>query len=297
MSRRVPPRPKPVTAALLRRWRLPELDSELGKEARGQVMVVGGSDEIPGAVILAALGALRAGAGKLQIATSVRIAPHVATVVPEARVIGLRVTRAGELAVGSTRVLERELKRCDTVLIGPGMMDARAATQLVRYCEKQVEGTLVIDAGALEAFAGRRARTEGRAILTPHAGEMASLLELDREVVLERPLEIARAAAAQLGAVVVLKGQRTFIVGPDGTSFENTAGNLGLGTSGSGDTLSGVIAGLAARGAEPVQAAVWGVFLHAKAGEVLARTVGPLGFLARELLAEIPPLLGRMSRR
>jgi NAD(P)H-hydrate repair Nnr-like enzyme with NAD(P)H-hydrate dehydratase domain len=74
------------------------------------------------------------------------------------------------------------------------------------------------------------------------------------------------------------------------------AGNAGLGTSGSGDTLSGVIAGLAARGAELVQASAWGVFLHGRAGDVLARKVGPLGFLARELLAEIPPLMARLSR-
>ena len=108
------------------------------------------------------------------------------------------------------------------------------------------------DAGAIKAFGGRRSRSRSKVILTPHAGEMANLIKRDRDEVLAAPLEIAREAADRLRAVVVLKGARTFIVGPDGASFENRAGKLGLGTSGSGDTLSGVIAGLCARGAEPV---------------------------------------------
>lgn len=102
--------------------------------------------------------------------------------------------------------------------------------------------------------------------------------------------------AARLDAVVALKGPETFIAAPDGTTYRNTAGNLGLGTSGSGDTLSGVIAGLAARGADPLQAAVWGVFVHARAGELLARRIAPLGFLARELLAEVPALVASLRR-
>ncbi|HKO48552.1 MAG TPA: NAD(P)H-hydrate dehydratase, partial [Polyangiaceae bacterium] len=89
---------------------------------------------------------------------------------------------------------------------------------------------------------------------------------------------------------------QTLIVAPDGVAYRNTAGNVGLGTSGSGDALSGVIAGLSARGATALQAAVWGVYLHAKAGELLARRIGALGFLARELLPEIPRLLVKMSR-
>ncbi len=96
--------------------------------------------------------------------------------------------------------------------------------------------------------------------------------------------------------MVALKGAQTFVVAPDGSAYRNTAGNVGLGTCGSGDALSGVIAGLTARGAPPLQAAVWGVYLHAKAGDILARRIGPLGFLARELLTEIPPLLVKHSR-
>ena len=290
-----------VTPGLLRRWPLPPLDGALGKEERGHVLVVGGSEEIPGAVMLAAIGALRAGAGKLQIATSRGVAPAVGVAVPEARVIGLAHDRRGELTATSWRALRGELERCDAALVGVGMGAPAAAVGLVRHHLRSAgAATLVVDAEALSAFGGRRrppGSREAKVILTPHAGEMAKLWGVDREAVLADPLGLAREAAAALGAVVVLKGERTVVASPDGGAWFNTAGNLGLGTSGSGDTLSGVIAGLCARGAEPAQAAAWGVFLHARAGERLARRMGPLGFLARELLAEVPPRLARLTRR
>jgi ADP-dependent NAD(P)H-hydrate dehydratase len=288
-----------VTPALLRRWPLPLTETKLGKEGRGSVLVIGGSARIPGAVILAATAALRAGAGRIQIATAGSVAPHVAVTVPEACVIGLPETRSGELGAGSFPALDELLSTSDAVLIGPGMRcETRASLKLLPQARRvSSDAPLIIDAGALSAVANyRRRNARGDLVLTPHAGEMAALWECDREEVLARPLELAQRAAAHFHAVVVLKGARTFIVAPDGTAYYNTAGNIGLGTSGSGDTLSGVIAGLCARGAPALQAAVWGVFLHAKAGDLLARRIGRLGFLARELLAEIPPLLVKFAR-
>ncbi|HEX8853166.1 MAG TPA: ADP/ATP-dependent (S)-NAD(P)H-hydrate dehydratase, partial [Pyrinomonadaceae bacterium] len=106
-----------------------------------------------------------------------------------------------------------------------------------------------------------------------------------------------RAAVARFQAVVILKGRETLISAPDSPIYRNRAGNVGLATSGSGDTLSGIVAGLAARGARPLAAAVWGVHLHARAGDRLARRMGRLGFLARELLAEIPPLMSELHAK
>ncbi|MBA3394590.1 MAG: NAD(P)H-hydrate dehydratase [Deltaproteobacteria bacterium] len=286
-----------ITPALLRRWPLPALDDQLGKVARGTVLVVGGSEQIPGAAMLAALASLRAGAGTLVIATSRNIAPHVAVAVPEARVIGVRATVTGELAPTSARELRDELTASDAILVGPGMRDRRAARGVITSCVKlNARAPVVIDAGALAAFRELRSRPAS-AVLTPHAGEMASLLDLEPEDVLAKPQDLALEAARELGAIVVLKGAVTYVAAPDGACYANTAGNLGLGTCGSGDTLSGVIAGLAARGATILQAAVWGVHVHAKAGEVLARDIGPLGYLARELLAEIPGLVGSYAKR
>jgi NAD(P)H-hydrate repair Nnr-like enzyme with NAD(P)H-hydrate dehydratase domain len=132
-------------------------------------------------------------------------------------------------------------------------------------------------------------------IATPHAGEMAELWGCKVRQVHEKPLELAIESARSLGITMVLKGSRSFVVAPDGTAFFNTAGNPGLATAGSGDVLAGIIAGLAARGAPPLQAAVWGVYLHALAGARLARTRGPLGYLARELPFELPGLLRKLS--
>lgn len=288
-----------ITPAVLRRWALPQPEARLGKESRGCVLVVGGSVEMPGAAILAAVAALRVGAGKLQIATSAKVATAVAVTVPEARVIGLRQDRRGELARGSCRAIYEELSRCDALLVGPGMVSPHAAEEIVRHCARaRLSAAIVVDAAALSVFKGRKplARAHG-IIITPHPGEMASMWGVHRDEVLHDPLSIAREVAAELGVIVALKGACTHVVAPDGTAYHNTAGNIGLGTSGSGDTLAGVIAGLCARGAPPLQAAAWGVYLHARAGELLAKKRGPLGFLARELLTEIPALVAQPSRR
>lgn len=295
-----PSRVRHIDAALLRRWPLPSVDGSQGKDDRGRVLVVGGSQQVPGAVILAGVAALRAGAGKLQIATSRSVATAVAVSVPEALVVGLRETSRGEIAAAACRTVHAQIDRADALLIGPGMLDARAGVHVLRHCVAGgTRAALVVDAAPLAAFAGRKPLPHRHApgiVLTPHTGEMAMFWGVKRHEVVGGGLQMARDAAAQLDAVIVLKGPQTWIVAPDGSAFRNTAGNVGLGTSGSGDTLAGLIAGLCARGAEPLQAAVWGVFLHAKAGESLAKKQGVLGFLARELLLEIPALLSAFSR-
>ncbi len=284
-----------VDDALLRRWPLPELEARLGKEARGAVLTVGGSVQNPGAVLLAAVAALRAGAGKLQIATARSLAGHLAVAVPEARVIGLPERRSGELARGCGRVLRSELSVCDALLVGPGMVEDEAAFDMMKACARAPsDRTVVLDASALHVLGTSKIATS-RVVATPHAGEMAQLIGCERREVLAAPCAIAKEAAKRLGVVVALKGEETYVVAPDGTAFCNTAGNVGLGMSGSGDTLSGVIAGLAARGADPLQAAVWGVYVHARAGDVLAAKTGPLGYLARELLGEVPVVLSSMQ--
>ena len=128
-------------------------------------------------------------------------------------------------------------------------------------------------------------------LLTPHAGEMAHLTGGDKEAVLADPVEAARAAARRWNAVVAVKGPSTAIAAPDGRAWLHEGGNSGLATSGSGDTLAGAIGGLGARGATLEQACAWGVVLHAQAGERLARRLGPVGYLAREIAREMVSVL------
>jgi hydroxyethylthiazole kinase-like uncharacterized protein yjeF len=292
-------RPRIITPKLLGAWPVPQPEDDDDKEARGRVLVIGGSTEIAGAVVLAATAALRAGAGKMQIATCRSVAAHVSMAVPEARVIALAETRAGGIAAGGFNQIEEELAGAQSILVGPGMIDEAATARLLKNILPRIErATLVLDAGALSFLKQPPqclARLYGRVVLTPHAGEMARLLGVEKSAIEADTLETVCHAVTTLGAVIALKGRETLIAAPASRNvYCNRAGNVGLATSGSGDTLSGVIAGLAARGSTPFQAAVWGVYLHARAGDALARRMGALGFLARELLAEIPQLMAKL---
>ena len=285
-----------LTTDLRRSMPRPHPGDDGDKEARGRVLVIAGSVEVPGAALLAGTAALRAGAGKLQIATCRSVAPHLGLAVPEARVIGLPETPAGGIAPQAAEQLLDAAGGCGAVLLGPGMMDREASAALTAaLVARLAEGpVLILDAGAFVGLGGARdalARRAGRTILTPHAGEMAALQGIERAAVEGDTLDIALRTATDFKSVVALKGACTCIASPSGEAWTYEDGNVGLATSGSGDTLAGVVAGLAARGADPLRATLWGVHLHGEAGNRLARSQGPLGFLARELLAEIPALM------
>ena len=292
-----------ITPARLRRWALPQPSHEGDKDARGRILVVAGAGELPGAALLSAVAALRAGAGKLQVATSASAAPLVAAAVPEARVVALPETRAGALASAARDRITQMASHADAVVVGPGLLESdTTARMLAAWLAQLHEVPVVIDAAALCAFdAGAERIAAGAAlrIITPHAGEAARLLGCGREEIVARPLELGIEMAQRFDAVCVMKGATSYVIdgpalrrGESGAIASNDYGNVGLATSGSGDTLSGIIGGLAARGASPFHAAAWGVYLHAAAGDALAeRQGGPLGFLARELLDEIPRLM------
>lgn len=291
-----------VTTQLLRDWPLPMPDMGGDKEVRGHVLILGGSREMPGAVILAATAALRAGAGKLTVATGASVAQLVALAMPEALVIGLAETDTGGFLPEAIARLDPLADRVNAILIGPGMQDEEATAALVHGLLDRMQGSdtaVVLDAcamGTLMYTPGGSAsdkpfRFAQPVILTPHCGEMAHLTGIDKTDIVGQPDSRAQAAAAAWNAVVALKGARTVIAAPDGAMWEHEGGNVGLAISGSGDTLAGIIAGLAARGATLEQAASWGVALHARAGERLAERMGVLGYLAREIPDEIPALL------
>ena len=291
----VSPPARAVNAALLRAWPLPQLQGDSDKEDRGSTLVIAGSAEMPGAAWLAGIGALRAGCGKLVVATAASVATGLALRLPEARVIGLAETRSGGLSTRGLDRLDQPLEDADAVLLGPGLRDERAAGALVKaILARSGSKQIVLDALAIDA-----AQTVGHfdrpPLLTPHAGEFARLTGRSKVAVQKEPLRLAGAAARRWNAFVALKGARTVVATPKGECWTHESRQIGLATSGSGDVLAGVIAGLASRGATLDQAAVWGVFLHAAAGRVLARRHGPLGYLAREIPEPIPAAMRRQS--
>ena len=284
-----------IDARLLRDWPLPEPGGDADKEDRGSTLVIAGSSETPGAATLAARAALRAGAGKLAVATAASVAGGMALALAEARVIALPESGLGGPAPDGLAKIEARLARVDAVLVGPGLQDAAATRAFTRRLLKRTSrAQIVLDALAMEVVFDVR-RFERAPLLTPHAGEMAHLTGLAKEDVHAEPERCAREAALRWNAVVALKGATTYIATPDGDCWSHASSQAGLGTSGSGDVLAGLIVGLAARGAPLAQAAAWAVALHARAGRVLAERLGPIGYLAGELAAEIPGLMHKIA--
>ena len=286
---------KRITPDLLRTMPLPKHGNDADKDSRGRVLIVAGSRDVPGAALLSGVGALRAGAGKLQIATVLSVATHLGVAIPEAMVLGLPETVDGGLSRDAADTLLKRSTRCDATLIGPGMVEEEAllavVTGLLQRLEPGCNTGFVLDAAAMAGLAQQQELTrrhEGRLILTPHAGEMASLMGISRDDVCADPLAKAREIATHLHCVVAMKGGTTHVVGPDGSALAYEEGTVGLATSGSGDVLAGIVTGLLARGAKPVEAMAWGTYLHGEAGNRLMRRHGGVGFLARELLAEVP---------
>ena len=279
---------------------LPEIEISAGKDERGTVLIVGASRQVPGAILLAAEAALRAGAGKLQIATVASIALHLALAVPEARVIPLTETADGEIDPSCASCLVAEVAQADAILIGPGMSDKDGARALaLELLDMEGAAKFVFDAAALTGLREELAVLQacGREFaLTPHPGEMATFLGIHKDAVIENPLEAGCRAATAVGGIVAMKGPSTFVCASDGDSWKCEGGGIGMATSGSGDVLAGLIAGFAARGAPVLLAVQWGVFVHAEAGRRLAGKRGELGYLARELADEVPRIVDGLRR-
>jgi hydroxyethylthiazole kinase-like uncharacterized protein yjeF len=297
VSARANKRPVAVTAALLRRWQLPQPGDDADKQDRGTVLVIGGAAEIPGALLLAGVAALRAGAGKLQLAAPRSVAAALGVAVPEARVFALPETSDGFLDRKSAARAVECAGTTNVVLIGPGMLNEDAIRGFMEVAIPRLSGKkLVIDAVALTALRGGRFRftEDTEAVLTPNVGEMAGMTGATKESVEADLRGAAMSVAEKFNAVVALKGAETIIATPYGEVFRYSEGDVGLATSGSGDVLAGILAGLLARGATLDQAAVWAVYLHGAAGNRLKRRVGPVGFLGRELSEDVPALMSGM---
>jgi hydroxyethylthiazole kinase-like uncharacterized protein yjeF len=267
-----PPGERRLDEHLLLSWPLPDDEGD-DKRSRGTVLVVGGSAETPGGVVLAGTAALRAGAGRLQIATHPAVATAVAIAMPESKVIPFEHDGFDDL-----------LRAADAVLVGPGLGDEQLAEDLLGRALDVGAPTspLVVDALALRAVPAAHHR--GRSlVLTPNREELEQLGG-DKH---------PRDVAADLEATLALFGT---VYAPDGSTFvDPDRAARGLGTSGSGDVLAGIVVGLAARCGDGVQAAVWASFLHRVAGERLADGIGPVGYLARELADEIAPAMASLT--
>lgn len=300
----MPPVEHILTPASLRDWSLPVPEGD--KSSRGRVLVVGGARTAPGAAMLAGLAALRVGAGVLTLAVGQSVAGPVAAAVPESAVLWLPETPAGSVAGGSAEVIRPALGGIAAILIGPGLDDVAETAELITglVAAAPEDLPIVLDAYAIGAL-GRLPRStlaalRGRLVLTPNHTELERLLAAAQEQSgadsdgsdSDGADDPQRFLAERYAAVLSSDNQ---ILTPAGDRWQAPAGHSGLGTSGSGDVLAGALVGLLARGVELSQATCWATYLHAAAGDRLAARVGSLGFLARELLDQLPLVLTELQ--
>jgi NAD(P)H-hydrate epimerase len=269
---------------------LPPRAVESNKGDYGRLAVVAGSRGKIGAAILAARGALRAGAGLVTVCCAESLADVVVSALPEAMTFGLPES-GGALAESGARSLLRFVEGFDAAVIGPGLGTAPGTVALIEEFLSRVSFPVVADADALNAFAGRPAffaKRRGATILTPHPGEAGRLLSTSASRVQKERLAAARSLARRGRAVVVLKGARTLVAAHGGEVAVNATGTPLLATAGSGDVLAGTMGALLAGGLSPRAAAVAGVWLHGAAAERLARRLGDAGLLAHETADALP---------
>lgn len=268
----------------------------------GHVLVVAGSLGKSGAAVLASSAALRMGAGLVTAAVPRSILPIVAGARAEIMTEALPETKFGALTqAGLDPAVFLHLLRPATVLaLGPGMGQARETAEFTRFLVGSAKIPCVLDADGLNAYAGRRKDLRGTAaaVLTPHPGEMGRLFQVTAQDIQARRLYYVQRLAAETGAVALLKGRFTLIADPDGAVFINPTGNPGMATAGSGDVLTGLIAGLLAQfpAAPRLLATAAAAYLHGCAGDLAAAEIGEMPLLAGDLLRHLPQALREVAR-
>ncbi|MFO8034158.1 MAG: NAD(P)H-hydrate dehydratase [Candidatus Bipolaricaulota bacterium] len=266
----------------------------------GRVLIVGGSVSMAGAAGLAASGALRAGAGLVHVLCPEPVYGVLEGAVPEALVHPGGAAPDGTFAPDAAQLALELVREADAVVVGPGIGRTPGASEVVRALATAGHPQVLMDADALYSLAHERKLLgphEGHWLLTPHPGEFSRLAGVEVEQVVGEKLSSAGRAAQQWGATVVLKGAPTVVASSEGLLYLNLTGNTGLAHGGSGDVLAGVIGGLWAGGADPVEAACGGVYVHGKAAERLARVRSPRGVLPTDLLPAVPQAIARLERR
>jgi NAD(P)H-hydrate epimerase len=273
---------------------MPRRGAASTKFTSGNVFVVGGSRGLTGAPCMTALAAGRGGAGYVTVAAPASLEASFTARLMETMMVGLPEDD-GALSIAALEPLLQAIERADAVVLGPGLGRHPGARELVHALVARVTAPLLVDADGLNALVGRAAELLGgrRAptILTPHAGELGRLLELDSAEIAAHRLEHARAAASSTGAIVVLKGDDTLVADPGGTCAVSPGDAPGLATAGTGDVLSGVIAAMLAKRMDPLHAACAGVHVHLRAGRLAAVPHGPDGMIASDVIDALPAAL------
>jgi len=259
---------------------------DTNKGTYGKVLIIGGSRGKTGAAAMAGQAALRAGAGLVTVAVPQSVLPVIAVSMAELMTEGLAETSAGTIANQSIAGLTKDKS---IVAIGPGLTTVTETSAFVRRVGSECRAQMVIDADGLNALIGFDGDLGG-AVLTPHPGEMSRLIDKPVQYVAENRVDVAADFAKRRNAYVVLKGNRTVIAAPDGSVYVNPTGNPGMATAGTGDILTGMIAGILAQEHLGVfiERLCLAVYLHGLAGDLAAEELGEESLVATDLLRFLP---------
>jgi len=280
-----------ITASVLDR--LPRRGRESTKFAAGSVLVCGGSTGLTGAPCLASEASMRAGAGYVTA-----LIPASLNAIFETRLLEVMTVplpdEGGSVTTDAVEVVSARLERADALVLGPGLGRSQDSLEAARQIAAGATLPILVDADGLNAHAGRLGALAARrapTVLTPHAGELARLLDTASSEVSAHRLVSAREAARTADAVVVLKGDDTLVAHPDGRVAISPGGAAALATAGTGDVLSGVIGAFLAKAVDPFEAACAGVFVHACAGRMSAAQIGSEGVIASDVIDRLPAAL------
>jgi len=274
---------------------------EANKGSYGHVLVIGGSLGKAGAAAMAGFAALRAGAGLSTVATPRSVLSTVAAFHPELMTEPLPETDHGTISLQAVGLGLGALLERKTLAIGPGISRDSETAEFVATIVTRGDKSIVVDADALNAFEGAAQKLNGRGrtvVITPHPGEMSRLTGLSIAEIQANRLEIARNFAREHELIVVLKGHRTLIAAPDGAVWVNPTGNPGMATGGTGDILTGMVAGLIAQHPQhPLAATALAVCLHGLAGDLAAESVGENCLVATDLVRFLPQAFAQMRNQ
>jgi NAD(P)H-hydrate epimerase len=274
--------------------------AESNKGLYGHVLIVGGSVGKAGSVAMAGMSALRVGAGLATVATAHSALSTVAGFHPELMTEPLNETVEGTIAANALERVGALAKGKSVLAIGPGISRFPETSELVRTLVGRGDIPIVLDADGLNAFEGKANELSGKnhlLVITPHPGEMARLVGCSTADVQKDRLGVARKFAREHELIVVLKGNRTLVVQPNGDGWVNATGNPGMSTGGTGDILTGMVAGMIAQHHnEPLLAVCAAAHLHGLAGDVMRETVGEHSMVATDLLLGLPEAFRRSQR-
>jgi len=273
---------------------LPARPPDAYKNTFGKVLVLAGSTGLTGAAAMASLSALRSGAGMVILGCPKSLNPIFEEKLTEVMTTPLPETDAGSISLDAYEALEGPFRWAHVLALGPGMSTHPDTKMFVQRVLAEQQKPMVIDADGLNNLAdhtGLLARYPAELVLTPHAGELSRLTGLSTDEILENRIQVVREYAGKWGVVLLLKGAPTVIGTPEGDIFLNPSGNAGMATAGSGDVLTGLIAGFLAQGLAAKDAAVLGAFVHGLAGDLAAAELGQRGMTAGDIMDAVPQVL------